>query len=434
MYSRVDHFIVYSTLSVAILLSASVISCRKKACDEIAPTIQIIAPGEGSVFYYQDVLNIEALITDNECLESIIVEVTDAQNNRYLTAQSFTPSDNRLELNHTIVHNDLYLKSGTYYVRITADDGVNEQIAFREIQLIEAPRFIERIFAISSVGSSTTIDTLHDQSGMPCINFDHAYRFGGIDSRNKQLVAISSSPSSLISYSLPFFENLNTPFPSTNDAITVNAHDKLSHRFLWGTQSGNVWSTSTSGTQLFAQTTSNSAITCIARCPSHIIVIAATEGESFIYALRTDNGIAEFSLTVDWEVIGAIHLVGESERVLLLGNQNGAAHFAWLNLTTSAVNEVFNFYESSTVQSAYSCENNDFIVIHEAGIARYYNLLNNYTLNTSLHPEKIVYDDLENQIWAVTTQTLYRMDGAAQSTLQTIPASNLVDVWILYNK
>jgi len=434
MYSRVNHFSVYYAQLIGILLLTTAISCRKKACDEIAPTIQITTPTTGEVFYYQNTIPIEALITDDQRLESVTVEVTDAQNNRYLASQAFNTNDNRFELNHTIVHNDLYLSSGNYYVRITANDGENEQVAFREIQLIEAPRRIERIFTVSSQGSLTTIDTLHNESIMPCIDFNSAYRFGGVESRTRQLAVTGASPASLMVLDIPFFLNIPAPFPTSNDLITAFHHDQREHQFFWGMQSGDIWTTSTNGTQLFYASPVNSTLSIITSSPSHIIAISGSPSESTIHVLRRNSGIEETSLLVDWEIKGAVYLTGESGRILLLGNQNGAAHFAWLNLTTSAINEVFNFYESSAVQSTYSCENNDFIVIHDAGIARYYNLLDNYTLSTSVHPNKVVYDDLENEVWAITPQALYRMDGAGQLTLQTIPATNLVDAWIQYNK
>ena len=420
------------TLWVAIALSA--VSCKKDRSDSLAPSIEINSPTIGSTYYYNSTISIEAVVTDDRQLKSVLVEITDAQNNRYLSPHLFSPIAKRFELNHTILCDDLYLSSGTYFVRITADDGENEQIAFREIQIMEAPRLIERIFAVRNNGFTASIDTLHDETLLPCINFQGDYRFGGIESRTRHLIASDTSPSSLLSVSLPYFENLSAAFPPSNDELTAFFHDRIGHRFLWGTHAGDIWSTATIGTQLFSSSIGNAPITCIAGSRDHIITISGESSSAYINALRMDNGVVETSIQVDWEVKGAVFLEAESNRVLLVGNQNGAAHFAWLNLATSAINEVFNFYESSLVLGVYECEGNDFFVVHESGIARYYNLLNNYTMNNSLIPDKLLYDDLENQLWAITPQILYRMEATGQSILQSIPASNVADLWIQYNK
>lgn len=434
MYSRQRIFTLYLAHLLWIAFVLSAVSCKKETGDDLLPTVQITSPTLGATFYYNGTINIEAVVTDDRQLQSVMVEITDAQNNRYLSSQLFTPTEKYFEVNLAIQCNDLYLSSGSYYVRITANDGENEQIAFREIQIMEAPRIIERIFAVRSNGLTASIDTLHDVSLLPCLDFEGDYRYGDIESRTRHLVASGSSPSSLLSLSLPYFENLSTAFPPSNDELSAFFHDRIGYRFLWGTQSGEIWSTTSSGTQLFSPAATNASITCIARSNEHIIVISGGTESTYIHILRSDNGIVETSIQVDWEVMGAVHLIAEDNRVLLVGNQNGASHFAWLNLVTSAINEVFNFYESSPVRGVYECEGNDFFVVHDVGITRYYNLLNNYTINNSLIPEKIKYDDLENQLWAITPQQLYRLEGTGQSILQTLPASNVVDLWIQYNK
>lgn len=434
MYSRIRFFAVLSALTCALTLEIFVVGCRKSSCDETLPSIQITSPSSAATFYFHESIPIRAIVTDDLQLKSITLEITDSQNNRYLAAEAYTPGGNRFEIDHTLQHDDLYLSSGTYYVRITANDGENEQIAFREIQLMEAPRTIEKIFAVRVAGSNSTIDSLHEESLIPCINFSGIINFGGIESRTKQLVAASSNPASLVSLSLPFFESIPVTFPTSNDELTACYHDRIQHRFIWGTQSGNTWSTSAIGTQLLSASLSNTPITFIMRSPQYIITISNAGNTSFVNVLRSDNGVSETSISVDWEIKGAVYLPAENNRILLVGNQNGAAHFAWLNLSTSSINEVFNFYESSPIRGVYASENNDFFVIHDAGIARYYNVLNNYTLNNTLVPERLVYDDLENQVWAITPQTLYRLEATGQSVLQSIPTSNLTDLWIQYNK
>jgi len=434
------HFVPFGVYSSHLkwLLISSVIwvcaaACNRRDSDTASPSIQITTPTVGAIFYFGNSIEIEARITDDRKLESVQLDVTDAQNNRYLQSQSFFPSESSFQLNYSLTHNDLYLPSGTYYVRITASDGENQQIAFREIQLIEAPRQLERVFVIRENGTSALIDTLHNNALMPCLDFTAGYLAGGIDSRTNQLVACGQSPASLLSTTFPDFQNLNTPFPTTNELITAFHHDATNHCYYWGTQSGTLWKTNTVGTQLFA-TLGNVTIKAIGSSPSHITIFSEGISGNFIHAIRSDNGVIEMVLPIDWEVKGIVHLNSENQRELLIGNQAGAAHFAWLNLNTSAINEVFNFYDSSPVISVCDASGNNFYAVHEAGIGHYVNGLNSYTMSNTVTAEKLVFDDLENTLWAVTADGTIRLDESVQTILQSVPVPGIQDVWIKHNK
>jgi len=436
MYSLVERFslstpgtkqIWYFAMSLLLFQS-----CRKDD-DLQSPVIRIETPVTGDTFYFLNTISIRATIQDDRQIESVKLEVTNSQNVRFLETKEFFPADNTFSLNYTITQNDLYLTSGTYYIKISATDGSTESIVFREIQLIEAPRFLERLFVVRDIGGSADIDTLHNNSLMSCLNFPQPFLFGGIDSRTQQLVISGNSPSSLLSYSYPDFETINASFPPNNELITSFYHDKEHHCFLWGTQQGNIWRTSVTGTQLFTTV----GVLPVINIGAHSnYIIASTQGSAnnFIYVIRNDNGIIESALPFSWELKGIIELSADNSRVLLVGNENSAAHFAWLNFNTVSFNEVFNFYETSPVQSAYSGSGNDFYAVHENGLAHYTNAIDNYTINADLIPNKLIFDDLGNTLYAVNENELRVLDQQGLSTLQTIAAPGITDVWLKYNK
>jgi hypothetical protein len=423
----------YRLFLLACVLIVGFMGCKKNPCDELPPSIQLNNPSVGAVFYFQNTIEIRATITDDTKLESVTCEITDAQNRRYLQSNTFAPTGNSFDLNYSISHDDLYLTGGTYFVRITASDGENEQIAFREIQLVAAPRLLERVFAIRTAGNTTAIDTLHGNEFLPCISYEHNYAYGAIDSRSNQYVACSQNTTELASGIFPDFEELSVPFPLTDESITAFYHDKTNHRFYWGTQQGVIWQTDATGTRVFAALAAD-PIRVMESSSSHLVVLSEGATSNYLNALRISNGVVETAIPIAWEVKGLVYLPGDSQRMMLIGNQAGAAYFAWFNLDTSAINEVFNFYESSPVMSVCGTGANNFYVVHSIGVACYQNLLDSYTLGTSVVPDKIVYDDLENTLWGVTEQMLYRFDANAQLVLQSFPTSGLKDVWIKYNK
>ena len=407
--------------------------CRKKNQDETLPTIRIETPSLGSFYYYGDDIPIEAFVDDETQLKSIEVAITDNQGNRFLQTETYSPTSNTFEISLSIRHNDLYLSSGTYYVRVRASDGENEQFAFREIQLTEAPRRVENLFVIRDTGGSSYVDSLSGTTLTPCLQFPHQYFKGGINARMNQLVMCSTHPGDLISLSYPWFDILNTNFPPSNDVITAFYQDLQNNCFYWGTISGVVWKTDLQGTRLFSSTSSG-RITAIGTSSDYVVVSSENVNQQFVSAIRADNGIIETTLTIGWQVKGIIHITSEPDRILLIGNQANTSYFAWLNLNTSAINEVYNFYDTSPVTSVCDAAGNDFYVIHSNGIARYVNSMSSYTLGNFPNAEKLIYDEVGNSVWAIAPNSLVQLDAVAQNTIQSLTVTGIQDFWIKYNK
>jgi len=427
MYSLLARFCLYAC---AILLF---LGCRKRNEDSVSPVIQLEIPTTGATFYYLNNIPIRASIKDDMQLVSVTIEITNAQNIRFLESETFGPDNKTFDLSYNISHNDVYLTSGTYYVKITANDGENESIAFREIQLIEAPRILERIFIVRNNGSATTIDSLYNNTLFPCFNFNQTYLFGGIDSRSQQAVISSNDVSSMESFSFPDFEILNTAFPLSNEIVTAFYHDKDQHTFLWGTNQGNIWKTTPNGTFLFA-TTTNAPVLTIGSHSNYIIAASQAVNDNYIYVIRKDNGVIETALPFSWALKGIVELDSENNRALLIGNEGNSSYFVWLNISTAAFNEVYSFYNDSPVQSACDGGGNNFYVVHENGLTLYSNLLASYSTNEQLIPDKLIYDELNQALWAVEQNQLLLLDESGMTTTQTIAAPGMKDLWLKYNK
>lgn len=410
-----------------------VIGCRKKNNDESYPTIQIEMPVQGRIYYFGDDISIEASIQDEKQLESIEVAITDRDGNKFLETQTYSPTERTFDVNVTIRHNDLYLTGGPYYVRIRASDGENEQFAFREIQLIEAPRRIENLLIVRNTGGSCSVDSLAGSSFLPFFQFANEYFGGGINARTNQLVICSSLPGDLQTFLYPDFEPINALFPPSNDVITAFHHDQQNRYFYWGTMSGAIWKTDMQGTRLFSSTNAG-RITSIGSGLQRVVVSSENINQQFVSAIRADNGIVETTLTIDWHIKGIIHIDSENDRMLLLGNQSNLSRFAWLNLSTSAINEVYNLYETSPVLSVCDGAGNDFYVVHSTGIARYINTMNSYSVSNFQQAEKLVYDEIGNSLWAVGEQTLTQLDAMGETVVQSYQVVGLQDFWIKYNK
>jgi len=426
----------YLLAITGLLMTVLFVSCRKEPRDTVPPVITITAPSGGQTFYYQNIISIQANVTDDSRLDDITVEITNTDNSRVLQSHNITPTSKEQSIQVSIVHDDLYLPSGDYTIKVKAFDGENTGYAFQEIRIVEAPRLLERIFIVHPNGASTSIDSLHNGTLIPWLNFDGDYAFGGIDSRNNQLVACSTNPAQLSSLTYPDLEMLQAAFPNGQNELTAFYHDRRAHQFIWGNSSGELFVTDRSGSRQFSNVDASDRITQITATNSVIIAISASTSSTtnYIDVYPRNSGMPQLTLSVDWDIVGAITLQSDEQFIILAGNNNGAGTFAYLNLNTGAINTNFNFYDTSSVSSVCAGDGDDFYAIQASGIVRYVNNFSSYATNNTHHPEKIIYDDLNHALWAIDASGIHQLNESITQETGQLTVSGARDLWLKYNK
>ncbi|MFM7233224.1 MAG: hypothetical protein ACKOZM_01460 [Flavobacteriales bacterium] len=169
---------------------------------------------------------------------------------------------------------------------------------------------------------------------------------------------------------------------------------------------------------------------------NHVVAIthASDNSTSYIQVYRKDNGTPLMNLTAGWEITGAVSLGSDGQLFILGGNSGGEGYFAYLNLNTSSLNENFSFYENSPISGLFKGIGNDFYAIQSSGLVHYVNNFSNYTVNGNSHPSKVVFDDLNQNIWTVEPDGVHLFNSTLTSELLQIPLSDALDVWLFYNK
>ncbi|MFN5620658.1 MAG: Ig-like domain-containing protein [Flavobacteriales bacterium] len=441
MYSLDSRFSLYCRrpliTAVVLIFSVAVLSsCRKEPRDTTPPRISITSPNVNATFYYQNTIEIEAEISDDRNIERVLVEIISPSNVRFLQSTAFYPNTSQTNVRWTAVHDDLFLESGTYLIKITANDGENKAIGFGEIQLVAAPRLLERVCIVSSDNTSSTIDTLNGTMLQPWLNYGHAYRFGGIDARSNLLVISGENPTSLSSYIYPEMTTESSVLPSSAASLTAFHHDRQGQKFYWGDISGNLFVSDRNGSRAFSSIGFGYPLKVIYTSTEHVIAVARStdNSTSYLNIYPKSSSFPSHSMTIDWEVTGAVPLASNEELIVLSGNENDTGHFAYFNLNTSAINENFSFYDNSVVSALYAGEGNDLYAIQGAGIVRYTNNFSSYSIQTNSHPSKLVYDDLFHTVWTVENDGVHRYNDALTQELLHVPMSNAGDIWLKYNK
>jgi hypothetical protein len=379
---------------------------------------------------------VQGVVTDETRLEYVTVDVINTSGSRVLQAYNFSPNDMRQEIDVTLSHDDLYLPSGTYNVKITATDGENTQMAFQEIQLVEAPRILERIFLIRAGNTTTAIDSLNNGAAVPWVSYEGVAAFGGIDSRNNQLVISNTEPSAMSSLRFPDLEPIIAPLPFEENPLTAFYHDMERNQFIWGNTNGQLMLTDLTGSRLFSYIYASNRIKLITATALHIIAISESTitGSNYIHVYPRSSGMPVIELPVNWEINGALPLRSDEHFIILGGNNTGEGHFAYLNLNTGAINENFNFYDQSSVESLCAGAGDDFYAIQSSGIVRYSNNFASYSVNNTIHPDKLIYDDLNNAVWAIEASGIHQFDEVLITETAQFPISGVTDLWLKYNK
>lgn len=420
-------------LYILACISSLLLGCRKES-DSKPPVIVISSPSEGDTFYYLNTIIVHAEISDDSRLDKIIVEVTNSANTRFLESYAINPEDRTQTVHWTTALDDLYLESGTYFIKITASDGENESIEFQEIQLIGAPRILERVCIIRADGATTAVDTLQGNVPVAWFNDPSNYAFGGIDSRTNHLVMCGTDPSQLRSLAYPDLQTLNGTAPLNSAVFNAFFHDRIDHKFYWGDTQGQLFVTDRTSTRLFSPSPLAGSIHAIAANTNKLIVASTAGSSTYLNVFAKTGSLPELSITADWS-INALHPLGSDNQLIVLGGiKNGVGHFAYLNLNTGAINENFNFYEPSPVRSIAAAEGDNFYALQDAGLVRYNGNFSSYIMNTELHPTAMIYDELNQTLWTTDATGVRLMNVSLSNELLFVPANGIKDVWLKYNK
>ncbi len=424
------------SLSVILhLIIIGLISCKKEK-DTNAPSIHIHQPADGASYFYFSLIPVGAHIKDDKTIERVEIEVTDQLNRKYLLTDPVFPGSKDYELSISIPHDDLYLESGTYFIRITADDGENRTTAYREIQLFEAPRQLLKTMAIRPNGSITSVDSVGVNSVWPWFNmdgFDHC----GINSRTKELVVSDNLQHHISVYDLAD----QIPLPQTTFDIisgaTTSAYalDEELREFYFGMSNGEIVKFGQTGFQLMGnitgETTRNMLITehWIYTITSPLLFPA----QSQINVWNKQTGSFVQSQPVGFEVFGLAEAESEEE-IFIAGNGSDESVFRKYFKSSNGINDVFSFYETSPMVGFAIGEEDNFYVIHESGVAFYVNDMQSYQLNSSISPLSIFFEQLGSRVFLLEPNGVRIMNESCTAQLNYIAGDDYSDVLFLYNK
>ncbi|MBM77106.1 MAG: hypothetical protein CL846_01370 [Crocinitomicaceae bacterium] len=157
-----------------IIFFVLIASCKKE--DEIPPIITINNPLSMSQFQIPFQLNVSGFAEDENTIEWVKIVVL----NENLTPSSeevlIQVDSNSVEFNEFVSVENIHLSSGTYYVKVSANDGVNINSNYIEINVLEYPLELKDIYLISSNTGQTNFLKLDSNFIQQVSQFDGTFQ------------------------------------------------------------------------------------------------------------------------------------------------------------------------------------------------------------------------------------------------------------------
>jgi hypothetical protein len=136
----------------------------KKEKDHVPPVIKLISPEQGKHFQIPDAIDLKLIVEDDVNIEFVRIELVDENMKPVHSPRVTYPEKTKAEIENFFLLNDEKMPGGTYFVRVTAFDGVNESKIFRKIYINEVERKRKGFFVISGSGSILGVNVI-DSSG-----------------------------------------------------------------------------------------------------------------------------------------------------------------------------------------------------------------------------------------------------------------------------
>lgn len=156
MKSYKDHFSTFVHSALVILVVISLSSCNDDE-DENPPRITIESPFENQTFLSTDTIEANAVITDNEQITSVELEILDLEFNQVALKRSYPASGSTFNFGQRFAIDAPQLQTGDYYLAFRANDGRNVGSAFVKIRINAIPRELEGTLVLTNQNNQSYI-------------------------------------------------------------------------------------------------------------------------------------------------------------------------------------------------------------------------------------------------------------------------------------
>lgn len=414
-------------------------SCKKEENDSQGPSISISSPTENQSFTALQTITIQGAVSDDKNISSITISLRNANNIKVLSSISKTPNATSYQLNEAFVLDDLYLPSGSYTLKISANDGVNQTDKYISLLINEYPKIRNGLFVFSNSGSSTQITQLDNTfNTAPFLTVAGDFLGATVSSLSQQVFSCGNVTGNFLA------SNINTT--SQNWMMSNNASgfqhftsiflDERDGDVYVGYYNRDIICYKENGIPKYSvQAFVNSFATLLYVHDNNFLITEqqeiATGVTRIVYYYLT--GFLKDNVLLNEDVVSIFSK--SSSEVIVFTNAGGNGSIKIFNLSTNAISTPFAL-GTGLITSCTEISNGIYLIAQNGNIIKVN--YNNFTYSTYLSgvgANLVKYDSITNEVVVSSGIILTSYDYSTKSVKSTYTHSSTIlafDFW--YNK
>lgn len=411
-------------------------SCKKEQ-DTEAPEVRILLPEENEVFNYGEYIHVQVEVTDNKTIRDLRIEIRSISNAGSLSTVVLNGNGTSQIFETEILHDGLYLETGEYYIRATANDGEQTSYDFQNIILNAAPRVLQRVMIIRGDANQTFVDSLTGFGVLPATTLNHETDFAVAETQAKRLSVVSNEDEMVHAFTLPdlFPDESFASDADGGEEITAMASDASGRNHFFGYRDGDVSILREDGLFLDAIFQINNHPIRDLLITDQFIITYTVSNDGLHKNINTylkNSGSLLFGTPVDIEITGMIR-TSENNRILL-SNNDESEPLVYYNTSTNALNSLFIFMENSPASGIWQTADNNYMVAHESGLTHYNTSTGSFQVYPVFGVKEVYYEPVTGRLFVLSDNQLSIYNSTLTTLVSTYPLQNAKQCVFWYNK
>ncbi len=416
-------------------------ACRKEK-DTDPPVITVSAPSEGTVYQVPATIPVQAGISDEKKLESVRVQLVDE--NQYPLAETDVSASlaNPFDLSTWLEADDIHLETGTYYVRVSASDGVNTSSRYIGIKLLAVPKVLEKVLLVTTPSPMQVQVSEAGATGLqPYFSLPSDYQGFSVSSYHRHIAIAGSYLSDLVvTEAATFAQAYRIPsFPSTGYPYFLQARYDPERKLLL---------TAFSTGQVRAYDRRGFPAVSVNLRQNHIALYSFLYGDKLITAQRevntgqrklalhftaTNTLISEQNVNFD---VAAIEKRVSDGQVFIFLNEGSQGKVRLYDQALQTYYEPMALPAGRILAVVKSDQSGErFYIAHETGIYRYsFSPMHLVAIASGVEAQDLAFDTLSGTLYAASGNSLFRYSDNGILLQTWVATDSIKAVDLLYNK
>lgn len=413
------------------------VTCKREA-DTLNPEIEILSPCEGQNFSVPGVIRVTANITDESVIRSVRVSLVTVDLIPVIPALAYYPGDKTFLVDDDYFLEDIHLSDGSYFLMITASDGVNDKNEFVGITIYGVPRQLKGLLILEQKTKAVDVMALNGENApQHLFTIEGDYSASEGSSYRQQLYFSGCEKVNVATYDLvdnslqwSVAPMLDPPFHRPGNLYSDEQLLYVSFR------NGFIRSYDGMGVMKFATPIDNR--TEPGRIYRHGDLILADLAEKYGYrhyiaSYYYDSGVLKGELQTDMVVVN-FH-PRNAEEVFVTGNDSTGGCIRIYNDVMNTIS-VPHLFTGGTITCSVAADDNNLLI--GTGQAVYWYRSSTGSLVTyigGVGVRSLLYDDLSGSVYVVRDKAIDLYGFPEPSLIKTIPIQDtILDAHLLYNK